>query len=341
MTLFGRDALITAYMALPVDRDMALGVLEVLAELQGVGTDSTTEEEPGRIVHETRQLGLDGISLTRHGLYYGSADATPLFVVLLGELLRWGIDPDRLRGLVPHADRALQWVTDFGDRDGDGYVEYLRSSDLGLVNQGWKDSVDGIRYRDGRVAEAPLALCEVQGYVYAAWLARADIADHLGDGATAERCRVAAAELKVRFNRDFWIEELGTFAMALGPQKEHVDSIASNVGHCLWSGIVDEEHAPAVAETLMSAPMWTGWGIRTLAADDPGFDPMSYHCGTVWPHDGAICAMGLARYGLHREALTVSDGLFAASEAWHGRLPEFFCGLDRRDIATPSSTRMS
>ena len=335
MTLFGRDALITAYMALPVDREMALGVLEVLAELQGIGTDDATEEEPGRIVHETRQLGLDGISLTRHGLYYGSVDATPLFVVLLGELARWGVDEDRLRGLVPHADRALTWVTECGDRDGDGYVEYLRATDLGLVNQGWKDSVDGIRYRDGRIAEAPLALCEVQGYVYAAWIARAEIADRLDDPATAARCRAAAADLKVRFNRDFWVEELGTYAVALGPHKEHVDSVTSNVGHCLWSGIVDEERAPAVAASLMSPAMWTGWGIRTLAADEPSFDPMSYHCGTVWPHDGAICAMGLARYGLVREALTVSDGLFAASEAWHGRLPEFFCGLDRRDIATP------
>jgi glycogen debranching enzyme len=335
MTLFGRDALITAYMALPIDRDMALGVLEVLAELQGVDTDHATEEQPGRIVHETRQLGLDGISLTRHGLYYGSADATPLFVVLLGELMRWGIADDKLRGLVAHADRALQWVTDHGDRDGDGYVEYLRSSDIGLVNQGWKDSVDGIRYRDGRVAEAPLALCEVQGYVYAAWEARAAIADHLGEPDVAARCRGNAADLKRRFNRDFWVEELGSFAVALGPHKEHVDSLTSNVGHCLWSGIVDEDRAQSVADRLMSPAMWSGWGIRTLAADEPGFDPMSYHCGTVWPHDGAICAAGLARYGMMQEALTVSDGLLATSEAWHGRLPEFFCGFDRRDIATP------
>lgn len=335
MTLFGRDALITAYMSLPVDREMALGVLEVLAELQGSGTDPATEEEPGRIVHETRQLGLDGISLTRHGLYYGSADATPLFVVLLGELMRWGIDEERLRGLIEHADRALAWVTECGDRDGDGYVEYLRSSDLGLVNQGWKDSVDGIRYRDGRIAVAPLALCEVQGYVYAAWTARAEIADHVGDAPTAERCRATAADLKARFNRDFWIEDLGTFAVALGPDKEQVDSVTSNVGHCLWSGIVDDERAQAVADSLMSPGMWTGWGIRTLAGDEPGFDPMSYHCGTVWPHDGTLCAVGLARYGMHREAVMVSDAMLATSEAFNGRLPEFFCGFDRRDIATP------
>lgn len=335
MTLFGRDALITAYMTLPVDRDMALGVLEVLAELQGSKVDDATEEEPGRIVHETRQLAIEPVSLTRHGLYFGSADATPLFVVVLGELMRWGVDDAALQGLVAHADRALDWVEQYGDRDGDGYVEYLRANDRGLVNQGWKDSVDGIRYRDGRVAEAPLALCEVQGYVYAALQARAAIADHFGDPDVAERRRAQAAELKVRFNRDFWIDELGWFAVALGPDKERVDSLTSNIGHCLWSGIVDDDHASAIAERLLGASMWTGWGVRTLAADEAGFDPMSYHRGTVWPHDSALCAFGLARYGLNDAALTVANGLLDASEAWNGRLPEFFCGFDRSDIATP------
>ena len=335
MTLFGRDALITSYMMLPVDREMALGVLEALAELQGVTVDANTEEEPGRIVHETRQLGAGSIALAGHGRYYGSVDATPLFVVLLGELLRWGLSDADLERLLPHADRALEWVVGYGDRDGDGYVEYQRSTDIGLVNQGWKDSVDGIRYRDGRIATAPLALCEVQGYVYGAYRARAAIAVHLHDAKTAQHFEHEAAVLKECFNRDFWDDQLGWFAVALGPDKQRVDSLTSNIGHCLWSGIVDDAHARSVAERLLSAPMWTGWGVRTLAADEPGFDPMSYHCGSVWPHDGALCAAGLAAYGMHAEALTVANGLLNASDVWNGRLPEYFCGFDRNDIATP------
>jgi glycogen debranching enzyme len=335
MALFGRDALIASYMALPIDRDLALGVLQALAELQGTVVDEVTEEEPGRIVHETRYLGAERITLTGHSAYYGSIDATPLFVMLLGELCRWGIEDAHLRQLLPHADRALTWMDAYGDRDGDGYIEYERASDRGLVNQGWKDSGDAIRYRDGRIAEAPLALCEVQGYAYAAWQARAAIAERLGDDDTRERCEARAARLKERFNRDFWLDELGWFAVALGPDKQPVDSLTSNIGHCLWSGIVDDEHAEQLAKILLSTQMFTGWGIRTMAADERGFDPMSYHCGSVWPHDGALCAAGLARYGFHDAALTVANGLLDASGSWDGRLPEFFCGLDRHDVATP------
>jgi glycogen debranching enzyme len=294
-----------------------------------------TEEEPGRIVHETRFLGAERINLTGHSAYYGSVDATPLFVVLLGELCRWGIDDSDLQRLLPHADRAIEWMDHFGDRDGDGFIEYLRSSERGLINQGWKDSVDAIRYRDGQVAEAPLALCEVQGYAYAAFQARASIADRLGDATTRDRMEARAAELKERFNRRFWLDELGWFAVALGADKEPVDSLTSNIGHCLWTGIVDDEHASSIVDCLLSAPMWTGWGVRTLAADERGYDPMSYHCGSVWPHDGALCAAGLARYGYFDEALTVANGLLDASQSWDGRLPEFFCGLDRKDVATP------
>ena len=335
MTLFGRDALIAAYMALPVDPTLALGVLQALAELQGVASDAVSEEEPGRIMHETRYLGVEAPTLTGGSTYYGSVDATPLFVVLLGELARWGLLDELLLDLLPHADRALDWMRDFGDRDGDGYIEYLTSSERGLVNQGWKDSGDGIRYHDGRVAVAPLALCEVQGYAYAAYRARSAIAERLGRPREMRQYAALAAGLKERFNRDFWLEEHGWFAVALGPDKEPVDSLASNMGHCLWSGIVSDEHAAAVAERLMSPPMWSGWGIRTLASDEAGYDPMSYHCGTVWPHDGALCAAGLRAYGFRAEALTVARGLFDASEAWSGRLPELFCGLDRADVHTP------
>ena len=273
MALFGRDALISAYMALPIDRQLSLGVLEALAELQGEDVDPATEEQPGRIVHETRFLGAERINLTGHSAYYGSIDATPLFVMMLGELCRWGIDDADLRRLLPHADRALEWMERYGDRDGDGFLEYLRSSDRGLVNQGWKDSGDAIRYSDGRVAVAPLALCEVQGYAYAAWRARATIADRLGEYAVRDRCDARAAELKERFNREFWLPERGWYAVALGPDKEPVDSLTSNIGHCLWTGIVDDDRAEEVAKALLSPAMWTGWGIRTLAADERGFDP--------------------------------------------------------------------
>ena len=247
MALFGRDALIAAYMALPIDRDLALGVLEALAELQGTEVDLATEEQPGRIVHETRYLGAERINLTGHSAYYGSIDATPLFVVLLGELCRWGIDDDDLQRLLPHADRALEWMEHYGDRDGDGFLEYLRTSDRGLVNQGWKDSGDAIRYRDGRIAVAPLALCEVQGYAYAAQRARAVIAERLGEADVRDRCAERADELKERFNREFWLDDHGWYAVALGPDKEPVDSLTSNIGHCLWTGIVDDDRAEAVA----------------------------------------------------------------------------------------------
>jgi glycogen debranching enzyme len=335
MTLFGRDALISAYMALPIDPTLAIGVLEALAELQGHQLDPVSEEQPGRIMHETRYLGVEAPTLTGGSTYYGSVDATPLFVVLLGELCRWGLGDDELRKLLPHADRALAWIEEYGDRDGDGYIEYQTTSERGLANQGWKDSPDGIRYHDGRVADAPLALCEVQAYAYAAYQARAAIAVRLGQADVVMRCQRLAEQLKARFNRDFWLDEHGWYAVALGPDKEPVDSLTSNIGHCLWSGIVAEEHAALVAERLMSPQMWNGWGIRTLAIDEQAYDPMSYHCGTVWPHDGALCAAGLKSYGFDADALIVANGLFAASEAWSGRLPELFCGLDRADVETP------
>jgi len=335
MALFGRDALISSYMSLPVDPTLAIGVLEALAEQQGSVVDLISEEQPGRILHETRHLGVTAASLTGSSTYFGSADATPLFVMLLGELSRWGLGEETLRELLPHADRALAWMADYGDIDGDGYIEYQRTSERGLVNQGWKDSVDAIRYRDGRLAEAPIALCEVQGYAYAAYRARAAIAVRVGEHAVAERYEHMAATLKERFARDFWLPELGWFAVGLGADKLPIDSLTSNIGHCLWTGIASDEHAAIVAERLMSPAMWSGWGIRTLAADEVGYDSMSYHCGTVWPHDGALCAAGLKAYGFDEAALTVANGLLAAAEVWQGRLPELFSGLDRDDVGTP------
>ncbi len=335
MTLFGRDALLSSYMAMHIDSDLALGVLEALAELQGTKVDEVTEEQPGRIMHETRTLDVAEPTLTGGSTYFGSVDSTPLFVMVLGELCRWGASTADLERLLPHADRALAWMADFGDRDGDGFIEYDRMSERGLVNQGWKDSVDAIRRRDGSIVNAPIALCEVQGYAYAAHQARAAIADRLGDGATAADQRALAGQLRQRFDEAFWMPEHGWYATALGPDKEQIGSLTSNIGHCLWTGIVGESRAEEVAARLLAPDMFNGWGIRTMSANEAAYDPMSYHCGTVWPHDSALIAAGLRRYGFHDEVRTIAEGLFAAAASWHGRLPELFAGLDRTHVGTP------
>ncbi|MDT5412830.1 MAG: hypothetical protein QOG14_5050, partial [Mycobacterium sp.] len=267
MALFGRDSLLTAWMTLTLDPRLALCTLHTLTRLQGVRVDPLTEEEPGRILHEVR-LGPDAaLALGGGTTYYGTADATPLFVMLLGELDRWGGLPDDDRpSLVAAADRALQWVLEYGDADGDGFVEYRRHTDRGLVNQGWKDSFDGVNHADGHFAVPPIALCEVQAYVYAAYRARAGLAEADGDATTAQRWRSKAARLKAAFNLAFWMPEQQAFALALDGAKEQVDAIASNMGHCLWTGIVDDDKAALVAERLLQPDMFTGWGIRTLAA---------------------------------------------------------------------------
>jgi glycogen debranching enzyme len=337
MTPFGRDSLITAWMSLIVDPDLARGVLETLAELQGETEDAATEEQPGRILHELRFGQTRSLALGGGHVYYGTADATPLFVMLLGELRRWGLGDDVTRHLLSHADRALDWVEHYGDSDGDGYVEYRRQTPDGLLNQGWKDSWDGVPFADGRLAEPPIALCEVQGYVYAAYTARAHFADEAGDVATAARMRAKAAALKESFNRDFWLPDRGWYALALDRDKTPVDALASNIGHCLWTGIVDEDKAPLVAERLLSPEMFSGWGIRTLATSMASYNPLSYHCGSVWPHDNAIAVAGLVRYGLVAEAHRVILGMLDAAAAFGGRLPELFSGLSREEVPVPVS----
>ncbi|MGH9154625.1 MAG: amylo-alpha-1,6-glucosidase [Acidimicrobiales bacterium] len=332
MTLFGRDSLLTSWMALLADPDLALGVLQTLARFQGDDVDARNDEEPGRILHEMRFGEAPSLSLGGGRVYYGTADATPLFVMLLGELRRWGLANEVVDQLLPHADRAMEWIEHFGDRDGDGYVEYQRGSDRGLVNQGWKDSWDGVRFADGTLAKAPIALCEVQGYVYAAYLARAHFAVEAGDQATADRYRDRAAALKRRFNEDFWLEEQGWYAMALDAHKRPVDGLASNIGHCLWTGIVDREKAPLVARHLLSPPMFSGWGVRTLADTMSGYNPISYHCGSVWPHDNAIAAAGLMRYGCVEESQRIIMAMVDAATTRGGRLPELFSGLDRSEF---------
>lgn len=335
MTLFGRDSLLTSWMALILDPDLALGVLQTLARFQGTKVDPRNEEEPGRILHEMRFGEAASLSLGGGRVYYGTADATPLFVMLLGELRRWGLADELVDSLLPAAQRAVEWIDEFGDKDGDGYVEYQRASDRGLANQGWKDSGDGVRFADGRLARAPIALCEVQGYCYGAYLAYAYFAEENGDAGTAAHYRAKALALKERFNRDFWIDDRGWFAMGLDRDKAPIDALASNMGHCLWTGIVDEEKAAIVAERLLSKEMFCGWGIRTLGESMIGYNPVSYHCGSVWPHDSAICAAGLMRYGFVEESHRVIQGLIDAAGFQGNRLPELFGGLSRHEVPFP------
>jgi glycogen debranching enzyme len=329
MALFGRDSLLTSWMLMPFTSELAVGTLQTLAEHQGVRVNEQTEEEPGRILHEVRFGRAVHLTLGGSDTYYGSVDATPLFVMLLGELHRWGRHPSAVRKLLPHADRALRWLIDDADRDRDGFVEYERRNPLGLLNQGWKDSGDAVTFADGRTADPPVALAEVQGYTYAAFLARADLADDFGDPATARRWRDRAARLKTAFNERFWLPDLSFFALGLDRDKRPIDSITSNIGHCLWTGIVDEDKASAVAERLLSPEMFTGWGIRTLSSSMTAYNPMSYHNGSVWPHDTAICAAGLMHDGFVDEATRIAESLIDAGAHFADRLPELFCGFPR------------
>ena len=336
MTLFGRDSLLTSWMVLPLDRGLAIGTLRTLARLQGDKVDPASEEEPGRILHEVRS-GLDTeLALGGSNIYYGSSDATPLFVMLLGELSQWSTDAEDVESLLPHADRALAWIDDYGDRDGDGFVEYQRATDRGLVNQGWKDSFDAVNFATGTLAEGPIVLAEVQGYVYAAYLARARLATQTGDPDIAEQWTARADALKRKFNRTFWLADRGYYAIALDGDKRPVDVLTSNIGHCLWAGIVDDDKAGPVARHLLSPQMFTGFGVRTLAASMGAYNPMSYHNGSVWPHDNAIIGAGLMRYGYVSQAQQVINGMVDASRYFGGRLPELFCGFDRAQFRAPS-----
>jgi glycogen debranching enzyme len=337
MTLFGRDSLITSWMLLPLDASLALNTLRTLASLQGERENPLTEEQPGRILHETRSGRDASLALGGGSVYYGTVDATPLFVMLLGELARWGLPADVADELLPHADRALDWIVNYGDRDGDGLVEYQRATEQGLVNQGWKDSFDAITFASGQIAEPPIALAEVQGYVYAAYLARAHFARERGETEAAQHWTEKARTLRREFNRAFWLPERGYFALGLDGDKRPIDSLGSNIGHCLWTGIVDRDKAEPVAKHLTSRQMFTGFGIRTLAADMGAYNPMSYHNGSVWPHDNAICAAGLMRYGFIPQAQQVATGILEAADRFGHRLPELFCGFDRGDFAAPVS----
>jgi len=337
LALHGRDALFAAYMSLILDPELALGTVETLARFQGTDLDERTEEQPGRILHRLG-FGPMGFGSLAPGpgpaVSYGSVDSTPLFVMLLGELRRWGLAPEVVDRLLPHADRALDWITSFGDRDGDGYVEYRRTTDRGERHQAWKDSPQPIRFPDGRPAFGPVAPAEVQGYVYAAYRARSHFAAEAGDDEGADRWRRAAAELRAAFNRDFWVDDVGYVALALDGEKRPVGSLASNLGHCLWTGILDQDKAAVVAKHLLSDDLFSGWGVRTLAASMGGYDPIGAHTGAVWPHDNAAAVAGLVRYGFVDEAHRLLTAQVEAAETAGGRLG-VLCGFDRDDLSTP------
>jgi glycogen debranching enzyme len=332
---FGRDALVTGFEALLATPDLARDALRFLARLQGTEDDPSRDEEPGKIPHELRFGEMAAAGEVPHTPYYGSADATPLFLVLLDEYERWTADAATVDGLLPAAEAALGWLDRFADRDG-GLVEYARRAPKGLRNQGWKDSHDGVPFADGRPAEPPVALVEVQGYAVDARRRMADVLARRGRSAEAARLRARADAHAAAIEERFWMEAKGTYAIALDGEGRQVDAVTSNPGHLLFSRAAREERARLVARSLLSPRMWTGWGIRTLAAGQAAYNPLSYHDGTVWPHDNALCAAGLGSYGMTVEAGQVMTGLWHASAHFRRhRLPELFCGLSAEEGEFP------
>ena len=335
MTLFGRDSLITSLMTLPYCSELAHGTAHMLAARQGTTVDPASEEQPGRILHETRVGREAPLILGGRPAYYGTADATPLFIVLVGELAKAGLPREALLSLMPAVDAALAWIRDFGDRDGDGFVEYQRLSPHGLAHQGWKDSWNGVTWADGRPVEGPIALIEVQGYVVAAHRARAHLADIFGDEATAESHRGIAEDLVRRIDAAFWLDTHGYYAIALDGSKAAVDACASNMAHLLWARAALPERTADVAHHLTSPQMFSGWGVRTLSSEMGAYNPLSYHNGSVWPHDTALAVLGLAAYGLHDEAQRIGTALLDAATHSSGRLPELFAGFSREEYGWP------
>ena len=338
MTVFGRDSLITAYESIHVHSELAQATLQALANLQSTGWDSWRDAEPGKILHELRRGILAQTGKIPHTPYYGSHDSTPLWLILLDEYERWSGDAAFVRKLEPHARAALQWLEGPADLDGDGYIEYRKrsDSDKALDNHCWKDSSGSILFADGRKAEPPIAVCEHQGYAYDARLRTARLLREIwNDADEAERLEAEAAKLKQRFNKDFWSTSRRHYVLALDAEKEQVDSMTSNVGHLLWSGIVDERRAGAMVRRLLREDMFSGWGIRSMSSEDAGYNPVKYHNGTVWPHDTAIVAEGMRRYGFRDEAATLCHALLDAAKAFSNQLPEVFAGFARDDSGVP------
>ncbi|MEV4824152.1 glycogen debranching N-terminal domain-containing protein [Micromonospora sp. NPDC049274] len=345
LSVFGRDTLISAYQTLVAGPELAKGALLALARLQGETCDDFTDEEPGKILHEVRSGELTRSGQKPYGPYYGTADATQLWLILLSEYWRWTGDDETVRHLADNAIAALRWIDDYGDRDGDGYVEYATRSPEGLGNQCWRDSPDGICFADGRIPVLPLATADIQGYTYDAKLRLAELLDGpLDNPSLARRLRDEAGTLYERFNQDFWIDERGGYyAVALDGDKNLVDSKTSSMGHLLWSGIVRPGRADAVVRQLMSPEMFSGWGIRTLSREERLYNALGYHLGTVWPHDNSIAVLGLARYGYRAEATRISLAMLDAAEQFDHRLPEALSGYDRERLlfAVPYPTACS
>lgn len=338
VTIFGRDSLVTSHQLLMVNARPAREALQLLADRQGTEVDDWRDEQPGKILHEIRQGELAKAGIVPHTPYFGSVDATPWFLIVFAQHFRWTGDLAFAEKLLPAAEAALAWIDRYGDMDGDGFVEYLCRSTRGIRNQGWKDSHDSIVHTDGTLAEPPIALAEVQAYVHLAKVRMADVFRAVGREEDALRLELEAERLRVRFNDAFWMEEERFFAAALDADKEQVRTVMSNPGHALYCGIVDEEKAAVLAKRLLSPDMFSGWGIRTMSKAAAAYNPMSYHNGSVWPHDNALIAAGMKRYGFARSTNRVATALFdAAIQADYLRLPELFCGFTRRTPNRPVS----
>ncbi|MDZ5712730.1 amylo-alpha-1,6-glucosidase [Jeotgalibacillus haloalkalitolerans] len=326
---FGRDSLIAALQLLPFNAEVAKGTLRTMAHYQGTKVDAWRDEQPGKIMHEIRYGELANTNQIPFAPYYGSVDSTPLFLMLLVETINWTGDLTLAEELKPNIDRALNWIDEYGDRDGDLFVEYHQEASKGIANQGWKDSGDSIVHRNGDYANSPIALSEVQGYVYQAKTGIATLFEALGDSGRADQLRAEAERLKEKFNQDFWMEDIGYYAIALDEHKKQVGTITSNPGHVLQSGILTEERARKVSAHLTEEKMFSGYGIRTMAEGEAGYNPMSYHDGSVWPHDNSMILLGMGKLGHHTEMNKVIGGLIEASRHFeYDRLPELFCGYD-------------
>jgi glycogen debranching enzyme len=335
--MFGRDGIITALSVLWADPSLARGVLMALAATQATRADPASDAQPGKILHEARGGEMAALGEIPFAAYYGSVDATPLFVLLAGRYYQRTGDDATIRRLWPHIEAALAWIDRDGDQDGDGFVEYARATDRGLHNQGWKDSHDAVFHADGTPAEGPVALCEVQGYVYAAKMHGAELAEALGDEARARVLRADAERLQQAFERSFWCDDLDVYALALDGAKRPCRVVSSNAAQCLMSGIVPPDRARRVADTMMRDGMFSGWGVRTIREGEARYNPMAYHNGSIWPHDTALAALGLARYGLKHDVVRLAEGLFSAAQHFElRRLPELFCGFGRHTGESPT-----
>jgi glycogen debranching enzyme len=331
MSIFGRDSIFTSLQVISFAPELAATTLGLLALVQGAVLDDFRDEEPGKILHELRYGETTGFEEQPHSAYFGAADSTPLYVILLDEYERWTGDVALVKKLEREARAALHWIDEYGDIRGDGYIWYQRrNEETGLINQCWKDSWDSISYHDGRLPDPLRATCELQGYAYDAKMRGARLARQFwNDPAYADQLEQQAADLKARFNRDFWVEDGEFYALALDSEGNQVDSLSSNIGHLLWSGIVDDARAPKIAEHLVGSRLFSGWGVRTLATGEGRYNPLGYHVGTVWPFDNSFIAWGLRRYGFEKEAGTIAEGIIDAAEAFDGRLPEAFGGYHR------------